>query len=74
MPIKGIQDTVPCWNQTWKIKQNEGQKVISLQDGVPDPGAGQDFSVLEIYVKICSINAKGVSNSGGFSWRIQTEN
>jgi hypothetical protein len=58
---------VPCWNQTWKIKENEGQKVIGLQAEVPDPGAGQDFSVmLETYVQICSINARGISNYGGF--------
>jgi hypothetical protein len=59
-----------------EIKENEEQKVINLQAEVPDPGAGQNFSVmLEMYyVHICSINAKGISNSGGFSWRIQTEN
>jgi hypothetical protein len=67
---------VPCWNQTWKIKENEGQKVISLQVEVPDPGAGQEFSVmLNMYGKIFSINnAKKISDSGGFLWRIQTEN
>jgi hypothetical protein len=66
---------VPCWNQTWKIKENEGQKVISLQAEVPDPGAGQDFStMLEMYIQICRIKAKGISNSGGFSRRIQMEN
>ncbi|KAJ7814753.1 hypothetical protein B0H14DRAFT_2603914 [Mycena olivaceomarginata] len=58
-----------------KMEENEGQKVISLQAEVPDPEAGQDFSVmLEMHARIRSTNAEGISDSGGFSWRIQTEN